>query len=33
MPAVVAGMLAHLDVQPGMRVLEIGIGTGYNAAV
>ncbi|MGH3842067.1 MAG: methyltransferase domain-containing protein [Pseudonocardiaceae bacterium] len=33
MPAVVADMLARLDVQPGMRVLEIGTGTGYNAAL
>jgi protein-L-isoaspartate(D-aspartate) O-methyltransferase len=33
MPAVVADMLAHLQVQPGMRVLEIGTGTGYNAAL
>ncbi|MGH3772292.1 MAG: methyltransferase domain-containing protein [Pseudonocardiaceae bacterium] len=33
MPAVVADMLAKLDVQPGMRVLEIGAGTGYNAAL
>jgi protein-L-isoaspartate O-methyltransferase len=33
MPAVVANMLAKLDVHPGMRVLEIGTGTGYNAAL
>jgi protein-L-isoaspartate(D-aspartate) O-methyltransferase len=33
MPAVVADMLAKLDAQPGMRVLEIGTGTGYNAAL
>jgi protein-L-isoaspartate O-methyltransferase len=32
-PNVVAGMLDALDVQPGMRVLEIGTGTGYNAAL
>nr|MDQ3762655.1 hypothetical protein [Actinomycetota bacterium] len=33
MPAVVAEMLAALDAEPGMRVLEIGTGTGYNAAL
>lgn len=33
MPAVVAQMLAALDAQPGMSVLEIGTGTGYNAAL
>jgi protein-L-isoaspartate(D-aspartate) O-methyltransferase len=33
MPAVVAQMLAALQVEPGMRVLEIGTGTGYNAAL
>lgn len=32
-PAIVAIMLAQLDVQPGDRVLEIGAGTGYNAAL
>ncbi len=32
-PAVVAQMLAALQVEPGMRVLEIGTGTGYNAAL
>ena len=26
-------MLRQLDVRPGMRVLEIGAGTGYNAAL
>ncbi|WP_424534404.1 methyltransferase, FxLD system [Sphaerisporangium viridialbum] len=31
-PGVVAAMLEQLDVQPGHRVLEIGAGTGYNAA-
>lgn len=33
MPAIVAGMLDALDAEPGMRVLEIGTGTGYNAAL
>jgi protein-L-isoaspartate(D-aspartate) O-methyltransferase len=32
-PGVVAGMLEELDVRPGHRVLEIGAGTGYNAAL
>ncbi|GAA2812644.1 hypothetical protein GCM10010470_55090 [Saccharopolyspora taberi] len=32
-PYVVAMMLDQLDVQPGNRVLEIGAGTGYNAAL
>lgn len=32
-PAMVAIMLEQLAVQPGMRVLEIGAGTGYNAAL
>src|SRR3990172_3865788 len=32
-PAIMAIMLEQLDVQPGHRVLEIGAGTGYNAAV
>ncbi len=33
MPTVMAGMLEALDLQPGHRVLEIGTGTGYNAAL
>jgi len=32
-PAAMATMLEQLDVQPGHRVLEIGAGTGYNAAL
>ncbi|MFF0698330.1 methyltransferase, FxLD system [Streptomyces tendae] len=32
-PSVVAMMLAQLDVQPGDNILEIGAGTGYNAAL
>lgn len=32
-PDVVAMMLEQLAVRPGMRVLEIGAGTGYNAAL
>lgn len=32
-PSVVAEMLAELDVMPGDRVLEIGTGTGWNAAL
>ncbi len=32
-PSVMAAMLEALDIQPGMRVLEIGTGTGYNAAL
>lgn len=33
MPTVMAGMLEALDLRPGDRVLEIGTGTGYNAAL
>ncbi|PWV57305.1 methyltransferase domain-containing protein [Nocardiopsis sp. L17-MgMaSL7] len=32
-PSIVADMLRRLDVFPGMRALEIGTGTGYNAAL
>ena len=32
-PSVVATMLEALDLEPGMRVLEIGSGTGFNAAL
>jgi protein-L-isoaspartate(D-aspartate) O-methyltransferase len=32
-PAIVAAMLEQLDVRPGQRVLEIGSGTGWNAAL
>ncbi|MQA93141.1 MAG: methyltransferase, FxLD system [Streptosporangiales bacterium] len=33
MPGVVAMMLDQLNVQPGDHILEIGAGTGYNAAL
>ncbi len=32
-PAMMAMMLEQLDLQPGHRVMEIGAGTGYNAAL
>lgn len=32
-PAIMAIMLEQLDLQPGQRVLEIGTGSGYNAAL
>lgn len=33
MPWMVFGMLGHLDVHEGQRVLEIGTGTGWNSAL
>jgi protein-L-isoaspartate(D-aspartate) O-methyltransferase len=32
-PVMVAKMTDHLDVQPGDRILEIGTGSGYQAAI
>lgn len=32
-PSMVAIMLEHLDLAPGQRVLEVGTGLGYNAAL
>ncbi|MDR7303318.1 hypothetical protein [Haloactinomyces albus] len=32
-PSLMALMLEHLDAQPRHRVLEVGTGTGYNAAL
>ncbi|MEU9165308.1 methyltransferase domain-containing protein [Streptomyces sp. NPDC048424] len=32
-PTMVFSMLAALDVQPGSKVLEVGTGTGWNAAL
>ena len=32
-PSIMAIMLEHLHLEPGHRVLEIGAGTGYNAAL
>jgi methyltransferase of ATP-grasp peptide maturase system len=32
-PSLVLRMLAELDLEPGMRVLEVGTGTGWNAAL
>jgi protein-L-isoaspartate(D-aspartate) O-methyltransferase len=32
-PSLMAAMLYALDVRDGMRVLEVGAGTGYNAAL
>jgi protein-L-isoaspartate(D-aspartate) O-methyltransferase len=32
-PTLMAGMLEALELRPGVRVLEVGAGTGYNAAL
>ena len=32
-PAIMAYMLEELELEPGQRVLEVGAGTGYNAAL
>ena len=32
-PSIMAEMLERLELRPGLRVLEIGAGTGYNAAL
>lgn len=32
-PSIVAMMLEQLDVQPGQKILELGAGTGFNAAL
>ena len=32
-PTIVATMLEQLEVSPGQRILEVGTGTGYNAAL
>ncbi|MEV4756553.1 methyltransferase [Micromonospora sp. NPDC049559] len=32
-PSLMAAMIESLELEPGMRVLEIGAGTGYNAAL
>ena len=33
MPSLIANMLEDLDLRPGLRVMEVGAGTGYNAAL